>query len=294
VGSTFHVWLPLAIASREPPPTHMTNGLRVMVVSDHPTASAVTQRQLVWLGYEVVPALASNAMSQLLEIGDGLHAIVIDFDLKQTSGVELAQALEQHDGLNRVARVLLTRTNARPRHEELETSGIRRVLTRPVPHAELRRALATLRQTPSRPRPEQLASSRPPRRSLKVLLAEDNAINARLAQRLLQRLGHTVTHVTDGAQAVEAVRSGRWDAVLMDMQMPVLDGLDATRSIRSEESELGGRLPIIALTANAMKGDDEICLAAGMDAYLTKPIDLERLAEVLDELVTTVTTEMIA
>jgi two-component system, sensor histidine kinase and response regulator len=294
VGSTFHVWLPLAIASNEPPLTPTPNGLRVMVVSDHPAASAVTQRQLAWLGYDVVLAQASNAMSQLLEGGDGLHAIVIDYDLRQTSGVELSQALEQHDGLNRVARLLFTRTNSRPSHEELGPSGIRRVLTRPVPHAELRQALATLRQTASLPLTVQSSPSRPPRRALKVLLAEDNAINARLAQRLLQRLGHTVTHVTDGAQAVEAVRSGGWDAVLMDMQMPVLDGLDATRSIRSEERGRGSHLPIIALTANAMKGDDEICMAAGMDAYLTKPIDLERLGDVLDELAATVATGMTA
>ena len=99
-----------------------------------------------------------------------------------------------------------------------------------------------------------------------------------------------MTHVTNGALAVEAADEARWDAVLMDMQMPELDGLDATRLIRSAERGSGRHLPIIALTANAMKGDDLICFEAGMDAYLTKPINLQQLAATL-ELLTTPATE---
>ncbi|HEY1087928.1 MAG TPA: response regulator, partial [Archangium sp.] len=133
--------------------------------------------------------------------------------------------------------------------------------------------------------PQPSSASLPqPKRALHVLLAEDNAINARLARGLLEKLGHTVTHVINGALAVEAAAKGGWDAVLMDMQMPVLDGLDATREIRKEEQRTGGHLPIIALTANAMKGDDQICLDAGMDAYLTKPIDLAALTRALESL----------
>ena len=125
---------------------------------------------------------------------------------------------------------------------------------------------------------------RAPRSSLNVLLAEDNQINAVVARRLLERLGHRVTHVSDGASAVVAAGESSWDAVLMDMQMPVLDGLEATRRIRAGESSTGRHVPIIALTANAMKGDDLICLSAGMDGYLTKPIDLDRLCSMLDGL----------
>ncbi len=284
VGSTFHVWLALPLGDNAPRLAPPPNGLRVMVVSDHPSAQAATARQLGHLGYAVVLAEASSAMRQLLEASEPVHVLVVDQELEQTSGVELAEALGQHDGLDRISRVLLTRTTSRPAREELLSAGVRRVLTRPVAATELAQALAQLRSGAAEGFKSTPSAVRPTRRALKVLLAEDNAINARLAQRLLERLGHTVEHVTDGALAVEAVGREPWDAVLMDMQMPVLDGLDATRRIRLAEGTTGGHLPIIALTANAMKGDDQTCLTAGMDAYLTKPIDLERLAAVLDEL----------
>jgi CheY-like chemotaxis protein len=114
----------------------------------------------------------------------------------------------------------------------------------------------------------------------RVLLAEDNPINARLATRLLEKLGQDVRHCGNGREAVEAFGRGDVDVILMDVQMPELDGLEATRQIRARE--LGAsHVPIIALTANAMKGDDQLCFDAGMDAYLTKPLDRVKLEEVL-------------
>ncbi len=297
-GSTFVAWLPLATAPAEPRLAPAATGLKVMVVSDHPAVRAVTERQLHALGYEVETTTASSAIHRLLDGNGAVHAMVIDQELEHSSGIELSQALEHHEGLNRLPRVLSSRTTSRPSHEEITAAGVRRVLTRPVSCAELKGALNQARlagASPTRQASSSAASQlRPAPRALKVLLAEDNAINARLAQRLVERLGHRVTHVTDGAQAVDAVAREKWDAVLMDMQMPVLDGLDATRRIRQAERTTGGHVPIIALTANAMKGDDQACLDAGMDAYLTKPIDLDRLAETLDTFVVAAITEMTA
>jgi CheY-like chemotaxis protein len=112
-------------------------------------------------------------------------------------------------------------------------------------------------------------------------VAEDNAINQVLIIRLLQKRGHVPTTVENGRQALEALERERFDLVLMDVQMPEMDGFSATREIRNAERQTGGRIPIIALTANAMKGDEELCLAAGMDGYLAKPVSGMRLDEAL-------------
>jgi signal transduction histidine kinase len=141
--------------------------------------------------------------------------------------------------------------------------------------------------TLSMPRIEASAPLRPtgrklmPQRPLGVLLAEDNNVNATMTSALLSKLGHTVRVVSNGQAAVEAVSVDRFDLVLMDIQMPVLDGLEATRVIRQAEKESGRHTPIVALTANAMKGDDLLCLSAGMDAYLPKPVSVEALRDVL-------------
>ena len=120
-----------------------------------------------------------------------------------------------------------------------------------------------------------------PQRALGVLLAEDNNFNATMTSALLSKLGHRVQVVTNGQAAVEAVSADTFDVVLMDIQMPVLDGLEATRVIRQAERTSGRHIPIVALTANAMKGDDLLCLSAGMDAYLPKPVSVEALKDVL-------------
>jgi signal transduction histidine kinase/CheY-like chemotaxis protein len=124
-----------------------------------------------------------------------------------------------------------------------------------------------------------------PSRPLRILLAEDNVVNQRLAQRLLEKAGHTVTLAANGLLALTALEREAFDAVLMDVQMPEMDGMEATAAIRARERETGGHVPILAMTAHAMKGDRELCLGAGMDGYLSKPIRPEQLYRALDELV---------
>jgi two-component system, sensor histidine kinase and response regulator len=152
-----------------------------------------------------------------------------------------------------------------------------RVLHRPASENELLAALDDVSRPSALHTPAVISKAH----GLRVLLAEDNPINATLVTRLLGKLGHTVHHVVNGALALEASREGPWDLVLMDMQMPELDGLSATRAIRSEEQASGKRLHIVALTANAMTSDEALCLAAGMDGYLSKPLRRDQLDAVL-------------
>jgi CheY-like chemotaxis protein len=129
------------------------------------------------------------------------------------------------------------------------------------------------------PRPRAVATART---GLQVLLAEDNEVNQRVAARFLERLGHRVTLANDGREAIDLWRQQPFDLVLMDVQMPEMDGFEAVAAIREAEQATGGRTPVIALTAHAMSGDRERCLAAGMDGYLTKPVKLAQLVAAID------------
>jgi CheY-like chemotaxis protein len=120
---------------------------------------------------------------------------------------------------------------------------------------------------------------------LHLLVAEDNPINAKLARALLEKQGHKVTLVANGLEAILAIEKNAFDVVVMDVQMPEMDGIAATQEIRSREKKSGTYLPIIALTANAMKGDNEACLQAGMDEYLTKPLQKKSLDEALSKVI---------
>ena len=128
-------------------------------------------------------------------------------------------------------------------------------------------------------------SVREVKRFLQCVLAEDNAINQKLATRILQKMGHTVTIAENGKEALQILENGRFDIILMDVQMPEMDGFEATRSIREKERITGGHTPIVAMTAHAMSGDREKCLAEGMDGYVSKPINPQELLENIDRLV---------
>ena len=134
---------------------------------------------------------------------------------------------------------------------------------------------------------DRAARSVPPVRALRILVAEDNAVNQQLVTRILERRGHSVAVAVHGRQAVEAAAAARFDVVLMDVQMPEMDGFEATAAIRAHERVTGRRVPIVALTAHAMKGDEERCAQAGMDAYLAKPLDPKRLVQLTEEIAAT-------
>jgi CheY-like chemotaxis protein len=161
-------------------------------------------------------------------------------------------------------------------------------LSKPVKHSDLLDALATLLGVSTRkPAAASRAPASPPARALRVLVAEDNPVNRQLVTKLLQKRGHSVKGVETGRAAVKAVESdkdGGFDAILMDLQMPEMSGLEATHAIRAFEKTRGGRVPIVALTAHAMQSDRDRCLAAGMDGYLSKPIDVDELIATVEAL----------
>jgi CheY-like chemotaxis protein len=141
-------------------------------------------------------------------------------------------------------------------------------------------------RTLARKAPEALARHTPPKNhsGMRILLAEDNAVNQKVALRLLEREGHSVVVVGDGKQALMKFEEEPFDIILMDVQMPNMDGFEATAAIRRREKEIGGAIPILAVTAHAMKGDQERCLAAGMNGYITKPIRPNDLNEAIESL----------
>jgi two-component system, sensor histidine kinase and response regulator len=168
--------------------------------------------------------------------------------------------------------------------------GVAAYLLKPIRRSELREAIARVLGAPAQSGAIPLVTryslqdARAPQTILSVLVAEDNAVNQLLATRLLEKRGHRVAMTTNGREALEALAKDRFDLVLMDVQMPEMDGIQATLSLRKmeEEKEDGLHQPVIALTAHAMKGDQERCLAAGMDGYLTKPILPQELDAILE------------
>ena len=159
-------------------------------------------------------------------------------------------------------------------------------LPKPFSDLQLRDAIvSSLKQTDA-PTRVSLAAKAPPhcQKALRILVAEDNVVNQKLAKGLLEKQGHTVIVATDGKEALSILEREAVDLILMDAQMPNLDGLAATAAIREKEKAGGSRLPIVAITARAMSGDREICLSAGMDAYITKPIEPSELFRVIQEL----------
>jgi CheY-like chemotaxis protein len=155
--------------------------------------------------------------------------------------------------------------------------GVWAVLTKPAALAELRRVLAEA-EAPSAPAAVCEASpEHEPARPLRILVAEDNSVNQVIARRLLERRGHQVAIAGDGGQALAAIEGACFDLVMMDVQMPVIDGLEATRRIRARERGTGTHLPVIAMTAHAMKEDRDRCRDAGMDGYVTKPVEASEL-----------------
>jgi len=166
--------------------------------------------------------------------------------------------------------------------------GIASYLTKPVRQSVLLDAVLAMLAGSARPFQRQPLVTRhtinEAHRSLRILVAEDNAVNTLLVTALLRKRGHTVVNVVNGREAVAAVAESEFDVVLMDVQMPEMDGLEATALIRKSKTATGIHVPIIALTAHAMKGDREICLAAGMDEYLSKPIDVNELFALIESL----------
>ena len=261
-------------------------GLRVLVVDDNATNRRILEEMLA--SWQMIPTTAADAETALgmlksAKTGDGgFHAIITDCQMPDVDGFTLARRVRAQRPLAKLPIVMLTSVGQPDDLIRRHRHDVDVFLTKPIKHSDLLEALArifgvTTRQGRTEPRADRIGPR--PSRPLHVLLAEDNPVNRKLVTTLLKQRGHHVKAVENGRLAVEAVKPGagtRFDVVLMDLQMPEMGGLEATRAIREREDG-GPRLPLIALTAHAMQGDRERCLAAGMDGYLSKPIDVDEL-----------------
>ncbi len=259
-------------------------GKRVLAVDDNATNRKVLRGQLLLCGVE--PLFAASAeealtlLRQAVAAGRPFDAALLDHQMPDCDGAELGRIIIRDEALKSTRLVLLTSSGQRGDGRVFADIGFAGYLMKPVTLRDLIESLMLVLESPAeawhmRSQPlitrEALQAQRTKAHN-RVLLAEDNLVNQKVARRLLEKLGHRVDVALDGNAAVAAWRTGKFDLILMDCQMPHLDGYAAARQIRVYEG--GSRhIPIIALTAHAMKGDAEKCFAAGMDAYLTKPID---------------------
>ena len=215
------------------------------------------------------------------------HQILTDRNMPDMDGFRLVEQLRLSPELAGKAKVIvLLSTGQQGESARCQELGVDAYLTKPVSQADLFEAISrVLGASPSKPdSPEPIRRQTVPKATrLHVLLAEDNAVNQKIACRFLEKEGHHVTLACDGRQALAAIDRENFDVVLMDVQMPEMDGFEATAAIRAQERGSGKHLPIIAMTAHAMAGDRERCLAAGMDNYIAKPISARELVELLEE-----------
>ncbi len=249
--------------------------LPVLVVDDNRSMLDALQDMLRNWGMR---ALACGSEPDVLEQLDSaaqshrpLRVALLDIDLPGTNGLELARRLRSHPGFCGSA-ILMLRAAASPTQAaRAREFGVAHTIVKPIRQSELLNAIFHVLGEQPRSSAE-AASDGQPAAGLRVLLAEDNPINRRVAEMLLQKKGHATAVASNGREALERVQAEQFDIVLMDVQMPDLDGYAATAAIRKLEATNGGHLPIIGVTAHAMDGDRERCLAAGMDGYVAKPI----------------------
>jgi signal transduction histidine kinase/CheY-like chemotaxis protein len=271
-------------------PRRALPGLRVLIVDDNATNRTILEHQVGAWGIHAEVATNGRAALAALRAataeGRPFDVALVDMQMPGLNGLQLARVIQAESTLSSLRLVLLTSLRGPEEGAEARRAGYAAYLTKPVRRAELYRCLAG---AAGEWEPESLGGSGgaleadPALVGRRVLLAEDNAVNQEVARVILASLGCAVETVADGREAVAAALRGRHDVILMDCQMPEMDGFAATREIRRQEAIRGGRVPVIALTANAMAGDRERCLAAGMDDYLAKPFDQKQLHAILRE-----------
>jgi signal transduction histidine kinase/DNA-binding response OmpR family regulator len=292
-GSAFHFTSQVQTAAIELPlpnrEADSLDGVSVLVVDDNPINRRTLAETLSGWGMKVGLAADGPAALELLEqavrAGGPFRLVLTDFHMPGMDGFALTRRIHESPGLARSVVMMLTSSGQKGEVARCRQEGVSACLTKPVRRAELRTALRNALQSgwaiaqpvTSAPPPE-VVNQAAPLRPLRILLAEDNAVNQLVARKLLGRRGHIVTVAGNGREALEMFDAGLTDAlpfdlVLMDVQMPEMDGFEATAALRIREAKTGRRIPIIAMTAHAMKGDQGRCLDAGMDGYVTKPIE---------------------
>ena len=293
-GSAFHFTATFGVqAVQAEAPRHIVSlaGIPILVADDH----AVNRLMLseVLRGWGMAPtcvedgSAALQAVEQAQASGTPFPIVALDFDMPRMDGCEVAARIRQIPALAGTKILLLTSADGREEVARGQKAGLDARLRKPIKRSDLLSAILSVfgasasAAGQSEPRHDPAAVHYAP--PLRVLLAEDNPVNRRVASRLLEKRGHTVLSAVNGAEALSLLNHEQIDLILMDVQMPVMDGLQTTAAIRRKEEGSGRRLPIVAMTAYAMDGDRERCLAAGMDGYVAKPVQPEELYRVIAE-----------
>jgi two-component system sensor histidine kinase/response regulator len=297
-GSTF--WFTLGLAKTAGVQTPATpdrtalRGVRVLIVDDHRTNRVILEQNLkVWGARVESFARVSDALAGLADAAghaDPFRLGILDYQMPEMDGIELAATIRRDPGFAQMGLVLLTSSAATGDSRTARQSGIDAFLSKPVRISELYGCLAavlspSVTADPARRSEPDGSNGAPAPPHGRVLVVDDNPVNQRVALRMLEKRGHVVDVADNGVEAVAAVARSTYDAILMDCQMPEMDGFEATRAIRRREGT-ERHTPIIAMTAGAMTGDKEKCLASGMDAYLSKPIKADTLAAMIGRWVT--------
>jgi signal transduction histidine kinase/DNA-binding response OmpR family regulator len=292
-GSTFHFTARVGHTKAvivESAPTQLVSllNLAVLVVDDNSTNRRILDAMLKhWL---MRPEMAPNGVEGLAALeraaaaGRPFPLVLLDAQMPKMDGFALAEQIKQNSKLAAATVMMLTSAGQRGDAARCRELGITAYLIKPIRQSELLDSiLAALGKSVGRDGPKVITRHTlwENRRKLKILLAEDNVVNQQLAVRLLEKRGHVVKVAANGNEALGLLTGSRFDLVLMDVQMPLMDGFQATAVIRKEEETTGKHLPIIAMTAHAMQGDRKRCLAAGMDGYVAKPIKADDLMEAI-------------
>jgi two-component system, sensor histidine kinase and response regulator len=292
-GSTFWFDLPFA---KQPSMSQAVeavpdfHNLRILVVDDNATNRNTLRHQLSrWHLRSSVAADAADALTQLRAAAaenDAYAVALLDMQMPGMDGLTLASAIKNEPALSGTRTIVLAPFGQRLDHELMDEAGITQCLIKPVKQSRLLDSLLNTTQTPfvsaslASPKEEAPHVRRPAAKALRILLAEDNAVNQKLALRQLQKLGYAAQPVSNGAEVLQEVERVSYDVILMDCQMPEMDGYEVTRRIRESEKQSavkGSSVYIIAITAHALEGDRERCLSAGMNDYLTKPLHIAQL-----------------
>jgi len=284
-GSTFHVTARFAQAAekRESSEQAPLSGFTILVLDDNAANQEMLRELLAtWAASVLVSSDTDVAAEQLRrrrDSGAPVNLALIDAHLRERDTFAFAQETREQQLADNVV-MMLTCADLASEIDRCQAAGIASYVLKPISHSELLDVILTrlgLRQRGAMTSPSALAIAGQPLPPLRILLAEDSLVNQKLAAGLLEKAGHTVILARDGREAVAMWASQDLDAILMDVQMPEMDGFEATRVIRAQERNAPQRTPIIAMTAHAMKGDRERCLSAGMDDYLAKPVRAKEL-----------------
>ena len=295
-GSTFHFSIYLEIQDSPAPrptlvPHDRLRDMHALIVDDNATNRRVLHGMLTRWGMRPTAVEGGRAALQALQIakstGHPFPLILLDGQMPEMDGFTLAEQIKKDPLLVGATIMMLTSAGHLGDAARCRELGISAYLVKPIRQAELLSGICCVLNATATP--DQPAAPLVTRHTLReiqnhlhILLVEDNAVNSTLAIRLLEKRSHTVHLAGNGRAALEALEKDSFDLVLMDVQMPIMDGLEATRAIRAKEKSTGERLPIVAMTAHALKDDQERCLAAGMDGYVSKPIRTAELFAAID------------